>query len=224
MYEVFIKTHLVFALSIAGALWFHVPLSNKRALICLVLGCGLWVLQNAFWLFRLGYRNFGAKPHKWITFTPYASTPGSPQAVAVTIALQKPWKVSAGQYLYLTLPSVARHRGGFIQAHPYNIAWASGSDVFLIIQKGGGFSSDIINAVSSPRSAIIDGPYGHCQSFKRYDRVLFVAAGIGITSHLLTIKDLLEAHKDQTARVRRVTLFWFIETAGKVLVSTMVVN
>ena len=44
-----------------------------------------------------------------------------------------------------------------------------------------------------------------------------MASGIGIAAHLLAIRHLLQAHEDKTARVRRISLLWFLEQPGKLL-------
>jgi predicted ferric reductase len=116
--------------------------------------------------------------------------------------------------VYLTLPNISRHHGGFLQAHPYAIAWMEGSDISLIVQRQSGFSNDVFRATGRHTSVIVDGPYGQPQQFMCYDKVLFIASGIGVAAHLLAIRDLLEAHENRSARVRRITLLWFLETMG----------
>lgn len=144
----------------------------------------------------------------------HSSANRAAEATEVTLTLKKPWNVRPGQYVYLTLPSLRRHHGGFVQAHPYVIAWHDESEITLLIQRHGGFSNDLFDTHTTPNSIIVDGPYGHDQPLLDYDKVLFIASGIGVSAHLLAIRALLKAHDDQSARVRRVTLLWFLETAG----------
>ncbi|OCL03054.1 hypothetical protein AOQ84DRAFT_303531, partial [Glonium stellatum] len=89
--------------------------------------------------------------------------------------------------------------------------------IVLLIQQCKGFSNTLTTA-QGRSSAIVDGPYGGTQTLDRFDKVLFIASGIGITAHLLSIKYLLQAHDDQSARVRRLTLVWFLETTGILLI------
>jgi predicted ferric reductase len=215
IYEIFIKTHLLFALALVGVLWFHIPLENKQASICLGVSIGLWLLQEFVRLTRLSYRNFGSGfSPKAITLSAYPSPSTSPQGMSVTLTLKKPWRVLPGQYVCITLPGLSLRYGSFAQSHPYTIAWSDGVDITLLVQKGSGFSNSIFSSSRSISSVIIDGPYGYTQEFKCYDKVLFIASGIGIVSHLLEIKALIEAHEDKSARVRRITLIWFLETYG----------
>ncbi|KAF2680662.1 hypothetical protein K458DRAFT_445146 [Lentithecium fluviatile CBS 122367] len=188
MYELFLKTHLIFALTLIGILWFHVKFTTTRMLV-----------------------NSGSGLSKKMVFNHFSDGHASSQAMELIIDLAKPWNVGPGQYIYLTLPNVGRHKGGFIQSHPYNIAWVDGPKVTVLIQRYKGFSDTLFTSPDPESSVIVDGPYGHPQSLDRFDKVLLMASGIGIASHLLTIKQLLLAHESQTARVRRLTLVWFLE-------------
>jgi NAD(P)H-flavin reductase len=71
-------------------------------------------------------------------------------------------------------------------------------------------------------SALVDGPYGGLEAdcFTHYDKVLLMSNGIGIAAHLYTARYLLFAHNRQTARVRRLTLIWLLETQGMFTYST----
>jgi predicted ferric reductase len=180
------------------------------------MASGIWTFQQLFWLARLGRQNLRTISSRQMSILTRPSREGATEAIEVTITLRRPWDVNTGGYVYITVPSLARRHGGFLQAHPYIIAWAEGADITLLIQRQSGFSNDMFTspAVSTSR-VVVDGPYGHAQPLLRYDKVLFVANGIGIAAHLLPIRSLLEAHENQTARVRRITLVWFLETAGQ---------
>ena len=65
---------------------------------------------------------------------------------------------------------------------------------------------------------IVDGLYKETQTLDRFNKVLFIVSGIGITAYLLSIKYLLQAYNDQSAYICRVTLVWFLETAGIILI------
>ncbi|ENI01104.1 hypothetical protein COCC4DRAFT_148871 [Bipolaris maydis ATCC 48331] len=218
MFELFIKTHLLFALMFVGVLWFHIPFRNRRALVCLSLTSAVWLVQKILWLIRVGNQNSGRKAANEVTITAFMSKSGVPDAASVTVPLKKNWLIRPGQYIYLTLPGVSRHCAGFIQAHPYSIAWVDGSEIILIVQRFAGFSANLHHANTHTNfefSRIVDGPYGSPHHLNSYDKVLFLASGIGIVAHLLAIRDLLVAHENQSARVRRITLVWFLETTNQ---------
>ncbi|KAF2257699.1 hypothetical protein CC78DRAFT_622409 [Lojkania enalia] len=215
LYEVFLKSHLVFALMLAGTLWWHVPTFRKREITCLGVATAAWLLQHVAWLAGLFYRNSGSRSSNKVAITRFDSLKDSTRSISATVSLKRPWKVSPGQYVYLTFPDIDRHRVGFFQAHPYAIAWVDGSDITLLIQQYDGFSNSLFHSLHCHSSVIVDGPYGHSQSLNEYDKVLFMASGIGIAAHLLSIKSLLEAHENRTARARRLTLVWFVESSDQ---------
>lgn len=209
MYEIFLKTHLALALVLATTMWLHIRLGKNRGTVLLCSLSGFWILQHTGWLALLFYRNSGSSR------TNIALTKLGTQALDATIVLRRPWDVKPGQYIYLTLPKVNRHRVGFAQSHPYLIAWSEADSLTLLIERDSGFSNSLFSCPTNSTSAIVDGPYGNPISLDDYDKVLFVASGIGIAAHLLAIRHLVEAHNDRRSRVRRVTLLWFVETPGE---------
>ncbi|KAF2439148.1 hypothetical protein P171DRAFT_132259 [Karstenula rhodostoma CBS 690.94] len=159
---------------------------------------------------------------------PHTTSPGA-MKVVFRFESNKSSDLGPGQYVYLTAPGLHRHSLGFLQSHPYVIAWIEStepnekhgesqgghwSEITILVERNKGFS-DAIFALKRTSSFLIDGPYGHIQSLDHYDKVLFMASGIGVAAHLLHIRHLLEAHNTKSARVRRITLVWFLETSDQ---------
>ena len=216
-YELFLKTHLLSILSLNISLWFHLTLSVNTAAISLSIASLFWIIQTVVWLCCLLYRNFGGSnrvAHGIVSF----QTDRAVDAVYLTVGLHRPWKVRPGQYVYVTLPS--RHRGG-IQAHPYLIAWSEEDDsrrstsISLLVECRSGFSRRLLNTPDQPLSALVDGPYGATTDLDNFDKVVLIASGIGIAAHMLTLRHLINAHNKRTARVRRLSLYWILNTACK---------
>ena len=61
---------------------------------------------------------------------------------------------------------------------------------------------------------LLDGPYGGDDALDSFDTVMFWAGGIGIVSHLLHLRQMVQAHNDRKARLRRLTLVWMLESWG----------
>ncbi|KAL5401100.1 hypothetical protein PMIN04_013131 [Paraphaeosphaeria minitans] len=214
MYEVFLKTHLLFALALAVVLWFHVRRSSTRASVCLGVASAAWLLQHVIWLIRLIHQTPGSRSTPIVSIEKFnALTPNSPEAMAIELKFERKWDLGPGQYIYITLPRLSLHTLGLIQSHPYVIAWIDGQDIIILVERNKGFSNAIFALPTvTTHSAMVDGPYGRVQSLGQYDKVLLLASGIGVAAHLLHIRHLLEAHKDKSVRVRRVALTWFLET------------
>ena len=99
-----------------------------------------------------------------------------------------------------------------LQAHHYVVAWKEGSECTFLIQRDTGLSNDLFNVPQLGPRVLVDGPYGNAQNFDGYEKVLFVANGIGIAAYLLSIRTLLEAEMTKTTCVRRILLVWLVET------------
>lgn len=216
MYEVFLKTHLLFALALAVVLWFHVRRST-RASVCLGIASAAWLLQHIIWLVRLINQTSGSRSTPIVSIEKYsASAPNSPEAMAIELNFERKWDLGPGQYIYITLPRLSLHTLGLVQSHPYVIAWIEGPHITILVERNKGFSNTLFALpTATTHTALVDGPYGQVQSLGQYDKVLLLASGIGVAAHLLHIRHLLEAHKDKTVRVRRIALTWFLETPGE---------
>lgn len=123
-------------------------------------------------------------------------------------------QILPGQYIYLTVPRMGFSPLSLVQAHPYVVAWRDGAHCTLLIQRATGFSNDLFNAPRFGPRVFLDGPYGHAHNFDSYEKVIFMASGIGIAAHLLPVKALIEACNAKATRVRRITLYWIAETSG----------
>lgn len=153
------------------------------------------------------------------TITHYEQGSLKVNAILLQITLSRPMMVHYGQYVHVTIPRVPYTIVGSMQSHPYLIAWADGGvkspskTISLLVQCRSGFSNRI-RLCQSPTRISFHGPYGGSQALELFDKVLFMASGIGIAAHLLAAQRLLQAHNEQTSRVRRLSLLWFLETEG----------
>lgn len=159
-------------------------------------------------------------------------------AFELHIPVRKPWIVRPGQYVYITEPSRPSRFIGIFQSHPYMIAWSeqdnndgwavqakednwkeeSSTSISLLIQRRRGFSRMPTDTELQGHNSLritLDGPYGRGPPLHLYDKVMFIASGIGIAAHLNTIRQLLKGHTSQTAQVRRLCLLWHVDNIGK---------
>ena len=141
-------------------------------------------------------------------------------AALIELNLSSPLEMRPGQFVYIWLPSA-----GFwsiFQSHPYMISWQTGTTLSALLQPQRGFSRRIKHLAEdpSPSLAWVDGPFGNPPDFSEYDTVILVADGIGITSHLLVMKDLLQKYRGRTARVKEIILFWRIDNEGAIYDTT----
>ena len=153
------------------------------------------------------------------------------------------WTFRPGQYVYLSLPKLSTT--AFAQMHPFYIAWTYKDDTdteaaVVIVRIKSGFTKNLmLNAsrhqkakldtnydhseadignryqVTDFGSVIIDGPYGNEIDVQDYGTIVLFATDVGVAGHLLYIEHLLRGHRNWEAKVRRIVLYWQIESESK---------
>ena len=155
--------------------------------------------------------------------------------VLIRLKLSRKLKVE-GQYVGLWLWSPAVSRWSFLQVHPFVVAsWSEEEQEYLdlFIQPRSGFTQKLLeytrttdnvcesfsekdmSKVSSSCLALFTGPHGARASVDKYETVLMVASGFGITAQLSYLKQLIYGYNTCKTRTRRIHLVWQLETIGK---------
>jgi predicted ferric reductase len=130
------------------------------------------------------------------------------------ITLAKPRQVSAGQYVFLRVPSTSAL--SINESHPFFIAsWDQDRDnkarnVTALIQRRKGFTR-LLQAQPTAVRAFLEGPYGESPLAEDYGNVILFASGIGIAAHLGCIKQLLNARDQGPTRTQVISLLWEVD-------------
>lgn len=154
-------------------------------------------------------------------------------ALRIDIAVPRPWKVRAGQSIFLSIPRLGVFTG--LRGHPFMISWwdrdrrDGGLVLSLLVEPRAGFTGELSRlvhdklnrgALGEPTDAaeglpgllaFIDGPYGAPHGFGRYGTVIMIASGIGIAGHMPYIKDLITGNLNCEVRTQRLVLVWQAE-------------
>jgi predicted ferric reductase len=124
---------------------------------------------------------------------------------------------TAGQYCFLCIPSLSP-----LQWHPFTIASKPSSPTltFLIKDMGDdqwtGRLNQLVRGGGAP-DVLVDGPYGASgMATHDYQRVLFVAGGVGITPVLAMLGDLVDRSQSshRASLPLSVTLWWVVKSAS----------
>jgi predicted ferric reductase len=221
-YELFSRTHVISAVIVIGLLWFHIPMQHRSHIVVLAVMSGLLVIQRLVCMFRTRTRSEAVIDHF-----------GSISRIRITV--KKPWEYRPGNYIHIRTSSLKEpfYLMSQFQSHPYLISWfdkSSGSlsnnfdkdpvsssktfdQIHLLIDAQQGFSRYIQRSQIQNILLQIDGPYGNLyQIEKKYDKVVCLSEGLGITSQLATIKFLLD--QGNKSRVRRIDLIWHSQSEG----------
>lgn len=112
-YELFLHLHILLAATAIGGLWYHLA-EQPTQMTYLILVIAAWISERVVRLLRIAYRNFGGRGRSRATIE---ALPGN--AVRVTLTLARPWTVTPGQYMFITIPSI-----GLWTSHPFSVAWS----------------------------------------------------------------------------------------------------
>lgn len=210
-YEISIKTHSLLGLVAIIMTWIHLKHRYSFNGICLIASIGVYILAACINFTRQIFRNF-------ITNKPLAiaEVTKTTDAIELEIKPARPWKVVAGQYVYLRVPG-ARFLS-FAESHPFNITWwENGPDgkalsISVLAKVESGFTKDLFGNPNSRYKVLLDGPYGEQKDLGSFDSVVLIATGIGITALLPYAKELIEGRLGQSSRV---SLIWELDEECK---------
>lgn len=112
-----------------------------------------------------------------------------------------------GQWLYLNVPEIS-----YFQWHPFTIASSPYDAVHSVyIRVVGDFTKKLCETADSGTlfRLKVDGPFGAPASdVFSYDRIVLVAAGIGITPWISILRTILHGKNEGPRRLQRADLIW----------------
>ena len=220
MYEWFLNSHLFLFVVVLIAIWRHVS-SKKPAELFLRIGIYLWTMATVVHWALFGFRNFVfGRPYATAVATRLSNKDPSVRALIdksnvlqVDITVPRPWRVKAGQSIFLSIPKLGLFTG--LRGHPFIISWwerdIKGLTISLLVKSRGGFTAELDRHTNKNLLAFIDGPYGTQHDFGEYGTVIMFASGIGIAGHISYIKELISGYNECAVKTRRIRLLWEIE-------------
>ena len=242
---------MLLALTVLGGVIWHILPGEFMKLLFPTISISLWLILTLYRLARI-YRNRGSYVSSYHSVVESGDQEFGVIRVNVQVPKHKAFK--PGEYLHLYFTSL-RWRYRF-QSHPFMITWYEDgketvdgkefdvTNLTFLIQPRSGLTERLgrelqLSELSSGKaefrnSILFDGPYGQHLHLERYETVMLVAKGIGITGvlpyagylmqrnyHDAKIKELLRLestpNKDDLRNslrrdaTRKVDLFWELE-------------
>lgn len=221
LYELFLYTHLEFALFALFAIWRHTH-HSKGTMLYIVTAAGLFTITVIMQLVRFLFRNVGRKSVR-LSLVPRGN------AVQVTLDIPRLWEIRAGERINLGVPRVGLLY--WFQAHPFTIIWweegpaGHPSSICLLFRPRSGFTRKLLDRAKPETKyrAWIYGPYGS-STFANwgtsgrvgdYGQVFMVATGIGIAAQIPYVKELLNGCREGKVRTRKISLTWELDESGR---------
>jgi NAD(P)H-flavin reductase len=155
---------------------------------------------------------------------------GSPRLIAscetssvvkVRLVVPRPLEVQAGQYINLWIPSLSWW--SWMRTHPFVVISYSPEkqgSLDMLLEPQNVVCKSILRRAQSRKldtislPAFFTGPHGVTEPADRYETVLVVASGFGITSVIPYMKKIIHGYNTSTSQTRRLHLVWQAESLG----------
>ena len=223
-YELFLRIHQALTGLIAYAIWRHLPSDKVFPRGFLYISAGLFlstlVVQSGILLHQNGI---------FLRKFPRAHITHASGAVKISIHLQKPLKIEAGQYINIWIPSVSFW--SFMQSHPFVVVSRTGGcqdKLDLLIEPRRGLTQRLLcHAKEHPAMnplVMFSGPHGASVPMDDYENILMVASGFGIAALGPYLKQLIHNSHVRKVQARRVHVIWQIQDTGQPWVASLLLN
>ncbi|KAF1363095.1 hypothetical protein EJ07DRAFT_152612 [Lizonia empirigonia] len=219
IYELFLQAHLTLSIAVLALVWLHIHPLDVFLLSCLTSSASLFLAQKVLWVIFTVRRNHGSHSLSRLDIRRFPRSGLHQPVLQIRIDVKKSWVARPREYIYLILPRLRSMGLGVLESHPFMIAWTIEDEetqlrtVVLLVQVCKGFTQRLQFA-NPLGSTIIDGPYGghEVDTLVKYDKILLLSSGIGIAAQLESARYLILAHDKKTARIRRLTILWRLDT------------
>ncbi|KAK7204025.1 ferric reductase NAD binding domain-containing protein [Myxozyma melibiosi] len=197
-YEVFLVFHISLAICFFAVAWHHVKEHGYM---------NYFYAATAVWAFDVLLRAL-----RVATAGPFTKAQITAHGDAIYIAVKPSlrWSAKPGQYAFIY---VLRHN--FWESHPFSIVETRDGHYIFVAKKHKGLTHKLHTSVSKTDNKTdiarvwIEGPYGDTFPVARYETVLLIAGGIGITAMLSYALDMKRKGTDQ-----HVVLYWMVRESS----------
>ncbi|KIR77478.1 ferric-chelate reductase [Cryptococcus gattii EJB2] len=213
-YEFFLIAHIFLALATLILLFYHVTVYGTDYNGWL-WGCvAVWVFDRVIRIIRLQVLSFKAAAGNNAVMI---ATGGENGLIRLSVTCSIRHIPKPGQHYYLYTPmSITPWEN-----HPFTIgSWevnkSSTTLHFLIGTKDGATRRmrKMVNKATNGQAdlrVLVEGPYGHASPVHRFDNILFIAGGSGITAALPYLHDLVSRLSVDRCVTKKVTLVWVVK-------------
>ena len=210
VYELCMNLHVALGWFTIVATWFHLKIRFQFDGYIMIGCAGVLILTVVAHIVHQIFRN--KMDGRGLAVAEKVNLEG---AVQLTFSPTRPWRVRAGQYVYLRIPAVSHL--SFAESHPLNILWweenntnKKATRITVLAKVESGFTRRLNSCPHNSLRILLDGPYGKKKDTDYYDSFVFISTGIGITAQLAYLKELI-ARQEYGHRLRRVCLVWQVK-------------
>ncbi|KAK7208460.1 ferric reductase NAD binding domain-containing protein [Myxozyma melibiosi] len=200
-YEIFKILHIALAAVFLAYTYLHVYAYNYYQWMFykyLWATVGIWVVDHVFRIFRILYSGLFAT----------ASVKIVGGAAIIRVKPMISWTPKPGQYAYLY---VMRHN--FWESHPFSVVGKENGEYVFVTKAEAGMTQKLLKSVAKAPDATknkmnvwVEGFYGESAPVSRFDTILLVAGGIGITA----IVSYATALANKAREGQHIILYWIL--------------
>ncbi|KAK9370473.1 ferric reductase NAD binding domain-containing protein [Lipomyces kononenkoae] len=192
-YEIFLVLHITAVVGYFATAWNHVQPHGYMEYFYTCVA--IWGFDR---LIRVG-RILLAGPLSTATVTVHGD------AVYIDVKPAIHFQPKPGQYAFLY---ILRHN--FWESHPFSIMESRDDHYVFVAKAHKGLTNKILRSVTKKNghdvvSVWVEGPYGDSYPIARYDTIILIAGGIGITAVMSYALDLKRRNSQ-----KHVTLYWML--------------
>lgn len=209
-FESFSKAHTAVSIASAVTVWQHTKTTGASRAAFLSLAVFVSSVLFLTQVLTVFLRNWLLRTH---CATAKIDSHGS--AVVLKVNFNNTFELQPGQFINLWMPALGFR--SLLETHPLIPCWTDGNQLEILVRPQRGFSRRLKQFVGeeNPNLVWVDGPFGSPPDFRTYETVILVAEGIGLASHLLVMKDLLERYRQRKTYVKSIVLLWKIEASSE---------
>ncbi|KAJ9098104.1 hypothetical protein QFC21_004433 [Naganishia friedmannii] len=205
-YEMFYLGHILMAILFLVGSWLHWDKEKKW----IIAGIAVWAFDRVARLVRMFVLN-----RLWVFPSRRVAQGLAPTTVDIldqdtvrVTCYRDDLKWSAGQHLYLMMPSISTIP---FEAHPFTIQGTPVTEgpeagkVSLLIRVRDGFTKRLLakGHDSTKTAAYMEGPYGGSVDLRHNDTVVVVVGGSGVTYGLACLYSVIDAARLNKSAVRK---------------------
>ncbi|WVW80127.1 hypothetical protein I302_102102 [Kwoniella bestiolae CBS 10118] len=224
-YELFLMIHIGLALVTLVTCWYHVEIWDGAYDPWIWASVAVWAMDRFIRVIRvivLTYKALGKSGHNTIATIPWSPSPSSTKEnglIRLSITTSTRIVPQPGQYYFIYTPYSLKPW----ENHPFTLAsWGVNQNDttlnFLVAPLKGAtrrWQGKILQNQDRKIDLrlLLEGPYGHTNLIERFDRVLFVVGGSGITSilpYLYKLRHLSIELPEPT--VKSIRVVWIIKS------------
>lgn len=238
-YEVFLTIHIVLAFGVLTLLFFHVKNFGTSYQVYLWACVGVWAFERAARLLRILALSTKAVlgKHNALAVLTHPSSGGF-----IRLAVRTPRNLSpkpgAYFFLYFAKSPFANHPFSLAS---WRRTGDGGTELHFLCKPRGGSTSALRKQVEAANltlratasraktrrqkqvkkdspvrvlktSLLLEGPYGPTHPIERYERILLIAGGSGISALVPYVFELAKSESEDVTR--HVTVVWMVQDAG----------